>query len=73
MKIPREVMNVAMSEICQKYDAEYWVWTPATFDLKNKKLRHEEIEKHELFTKLARVWMPFSFRVATRATISPKM
>lgn len=51
MKIPREVMNVAMSEICQKYDAEYWVWTPATFDLKDKKLRHEEIEKHEAFYK----------------------
>ncbi len=51
MKIPREVMNVAMSEICQKYDAEYWVWTPATFNLKDKKLRQAEIEQHEAFYK----------------------
>ena len=28
MKYPREVMNVALSKICDRYDADYWIWTP---------------------------------------------
>lgn len=51
MKVSREEMNIRMSEICQKYDAEYWVWTPASFDLKDKKQRAEEVLKHEEFYK----------------------
>ena len=51
MKIPREEMNTEMSRICEKYDADYWVWTPASFDLKDKKLRQEELEKHEALYK----------------------
>jgi hypothetical protein len=51
MKIPREEMNIHLSEICRKYDADYWIWTPASFDLKDKKLRMEELEKHEAFYK----------------------
>ena len=50
-KEPREVMNVAMSEICNNYDIDYWVWTPATIDLKNDSLRNIEIEKHDAFYK----------------------
>ncbi|GAB1452170.1 hypothetical protein MASR2M47_22260 [Draconibacterium sp.] len=51
MKVPREEMNIAMSKICEKYDADYWVWTPADIDLKDKKLRRIEIEKHEALYK----------------------
>ena len=51
MKIPREEMNMAMSRICEKYDADYWVWTPADIDLKDKKIRQAEIEKHEALYK----------------------
>lgn len=51
MKIPREEMNVELSRICEKYDADYWIWTPASFDLKDKKLRQEELDKHEAFYK----------------------
>lgn len=51
MKVSREDMNIRLSEICQKYDAEYWVWTPASFDLKDKKQRAEEVQKHEEFYK----------------------
>ncbi len=51
MKVSREEMNIRLSEICQKYDAEYWVWTPASFDLKDKKQRAEEVQKHEEFYK----------------------
>lgn len=51
MKIPREEMNIELSRICEKYDADYWIWTPASFDLKDKKLRQEELDKHEAFYK----------------------
>ena len=43
---PRE-MNIHLSNICDKYDADYWVWTPAAFDLRNEKLRQEMIERHK--------------------------
>ena len=51
MKVPREAMNIEMSKICDKYDADYWVWTPASFDLKDRKQRAEELLKHEAFYK----------------------
>ncbi len=49
MKLPYEEMGVRLSEICDKYDADYWVWTPASFDLKDKKLRLEALKTHEAF------------------------
>lgn len=51
MKVPRDEMNLAMSEICAKYDLDYWVWTPADFDLKDEKLRAEHLKKHEALYK----------------------
>ncbi|HTN67880.1 MAG TPA: hypothetical protein VLZ33_00295 [Dysgonamonadaceae bacterium] len=51
MTIPRKEMNIAMSQICKKYDADYWIWTPAVIDLKDKELRQAEIEEHEAFYK----------------------
>ncbi len=50
-KIPAEEMNIRMSEICRKYDMDYWVWTPATFDLEDKARRKQELELHEAFYK----------------------
>lgn len=47
MKYPREVMNAKMSEICAKYDLEYWVWVPADFDLKDSNLRQAALKQHE--------------------------
>jgi hypothetical protein len=49
MKLPSEKMNLELSRICARYDADYWVWTPASFDLKDKKRRQEELKKHEAF------------------------
>ena len=46
-KISREEMNVKMSEICDSYDIEYWVWTPAVVDLKDQDLRAKELDFHE--------------------------
>ncbi len=51
MKLPREEMNIHLSEICNKYDADYWIWAPADIDLKDKKLRQAELDKHEAFYK----------------------
>jgi hypothetical protein len=51
MKIPREEMNIHLSEICNKYDADYWIWAPADIDLKDKKLRQVELDQHEEFYK----------------------
>jgi len=46
-KISRAAMNVKMSAICDRYDIEYWVWTPATVDLTDENLRREQLELHE--------------------------
>ena len=48
-KMDRREMNKAISRICEKYGLDYWVWTPADFDLKDTKLRDEMIQKHEAF------------------------
>jgi len=47
MKLPRREMNRRLSELCAKYDIDYWVWTPAEFDLSNEALRQQAIEQHE--------------------------
>ncbi len=46
-KVERREMNRKISEICDRYGLEYWVWTPADFDLKDEKLRAEMLAKHE--------------------------
>ena len=51
MNIPMEEMNVRMSEICAKYDMDYWVWTPAKFDLKDKDKRELSLREQEAFYK----------------------
>ena len=50
-KIPAAEMRIKMSEICQTYDMDYWVWTPATFDLKDEVKRKTELRSHEDFYK----------------------
>ena len=51
MPITREEMNIRMSEICARYDVDYWVWTPATFDLTDTEKRAAMLETHEAFYK----------------------
>jgi len=46
-KVSREEMNVEMSKICDDYDIEYWVWTPATVDLTDDDLRQKQLELHD--------------------------
>lgn len=49
MPIPREEMGRRLSEICQAYDVDYWVWTPATFDLRDEEKRTAMLDTHERF------------------------
>lgn len=48
-KIPASEMRVKLSEICRKYDLDYWVWTPATVDLADAVKRKAELDRHEAF------------------------
>jgi len=51
MKYPREVMNVELSKICDKYDLDYWVWAAVELDLKDENQRQSELDKMEAFFK----------------------
>lgn len=56
MKVPRKEMNVKMSEICNNYGLEYWVWTPADVDLSDKEKFEAEVKKHaELYKETPRL------------------
>lgn len=50
-KLSRIEMNLELSNICNAYDVDYWVWTPATIDLRNDSLRNIEIVRNEKFYK----------------------
>ncbi|MFH1739771.1 MAG: hypothetical protein ABIH23_12235 [bacterium] len=47
MKVPRRQMNRVLSEICDRYDIDYWVWSPAEVDLADDTLRKEEFKMRE--------------------------
>ena len=51
MKVPRDEMNLAMADICAKYDLDYWVWTPADFDLKDEAKRAAQLQQYTDFCK----------------------
>ncbi len=51
MIMPHKKMHIKISEICEKYDMDYWVWTPATGDLSDEKVRKKELKQHEDFYK----------------------
>jgi hypothetical protein len=39
--LPRDQMNVAISEICARYDLDYWIWTPIDYDLNDASKREK--------------------------------
>ncbi|KPL10535.1 hypothetical protein AMJ85_05555 [candidate division BRC1 bacterium SM23_51] len=49
MKVPRNVMNRELSAICERYGLDYWVWTPAPFDLNDTDHRSASLDEHEAF------------------------
>ncbi len=62
MPLPRDVMNQRLSAICARYELDYWVWTPADFDLRDTAKRVAALEKHEMLyrrcTRLNGVFFP---------------
>ncbi len=53
---PRSKMNVDISRICEKYGLDYWIWTPADFDLNDTEKRAEALRKlEELFRDCPRM------------------
>ncbi|WP_339922215.1 hypothetical protein [uncultured Cyclobacterium sp.] len=48
-KVNPQVMEVELSKICEKYDAEYWVWTPAPHDLTIENAHQEGLVEQEAF------------------------
>jgi hypothetical protein len=51
MRLSRSEMNVRMSEICRRYDQDYWLWTPADFDLADTSKREKALQDHEALYK----------------------
>lgn len=48
-KVDPQLMEVEMSKICEKYNADYWVWTPAPPDLGAPGAHQEGLNKQEDF------------------------
>lgn len=47
MKVGRREMNRKMSGICRMYGLDYWVWTPADYDLRDAEARARALDQHE--------------------------
>lgn len=47
MKVDRREMNRRMSEICARYGLDYWIWTPADYDLNDAEARAAALDQHE--------------------------
>lgn len=62
MPLPREVLDRRLSEICARYEMQYWIWVPADFDLNDAAKRAAALAKHEQFyrdcTRLDGVFFP---------------
>jgi len=51
MVMPHTEMHREISQICNNYDLDYWVWIPATGDLSDENIRKAEMKQHEAFYK----------------------
>ncbi|MEA3477336.1 MAG: hypothetical protein U9R60_04090, partial [Bacteroidota bacterium] len=48
-KVNPAEMEIHLSNICDKYDADYWVWTPAPHDLTVKNAHRDGLDEQEAF------------------------
>ena len=54
--LSRDEMNVAISRVCARYDLDYWIWTPADYDLADKAKRAETLQTLDaMFAKMPRL------------------
>lgn len=67
-KVNPQLMEVELSKICEKYDAEYWVWTPAPHDLTIENAHQEGLDEQEAFyAKMSKVrWCLCTWRRSGR-------
>ena len=49
MPVPRRELDLAVSQICAEHDLQFWIWTPAPFDLDDEAARAEAIAEHADF------------------------
>lgn len=55
-KLPRQQMNVEISRLSEKYQLDYWIWTPIEFDLRDKKNAKDFLQRQEdLYRALPRL------------------
>lgn len=47
MKVGRREMTRAASEICQRYGMDYWVWVPASVNLKDAEARKKLVAQYD--------------------------
>lgn len=45
--IPADSMNAELGRLCRKYDMDYWVWTPISFDLNDERKTKEYLARCE--------------------------
>lgn len=50
-KLHPQKMEIELSKICDKYEADYWVWTPAPRDLTKKNAHEAGLIEQEAFYK----------------------
>jgi hypothetical protein len=50
-KVPPEKMNILISEMCKKYEVDYWAWTPVETDLSDAAKRTAYIAECEKLYK----------------------
>ena len=48
-KVDPQKMEIELSKICAKYDADYWVWTPAPHDLTQKDAHQNGLDQQQAF------------------------
>jgi hypothetical protein len=62
MKLPRHEMNLAMADICARYDVDYWLWVPVEFKLpdaeKQKAFLKQQEELYRECRRLDAVFVP---------------
>ncbi|MBS0261366.1 MAG: hypothetical protein JSS02_05365 [Planctomycetes bacterium] len=49
MKVPRSEMNLALSQVCARYDVEYWLWIPVEFRLPDAEKERAALRRQEEF------------------------
>lgn len=53
MPVPRRALDLAVSAICAEHDLQFWIWTPAPFELEDEEARAASLAEHASFYEAA--------------------